>query len=429
MIKLMEKPNESLIRFITDGGTGGLQYDGDDFFLRGEKISSSKELNKFGENWYLEGGVQVKEVVEIEDEEEDEDEDEVSIEKASVVRFGGDLFPFKSFLWFVMNGHWHDEFINVDGKEGSQYYFDLLPANYEIDKCDYSLVELENLFEFDEESGDLFWFSQKSKSSLWNMTFPYESAIKNIRGERLVEIFGKFYSYYEVIAILGVELSGDGDKYTSGFVSARTTEEKFGREKIDSCFYCGDNTMSLIERYEVNSCQECNKSLGDRSFSSVEEEALFLGGHYAEKYRKALRTGEFGEEELGGFGRNMHSMIPSNLNLKDYVLARISHCHEVAGSIFNVSSLNSLSSNTLEAKRSAYQILEDFLHSELTIKTFAVKVAEEFDEDVKNVEAVLKEKLHYDAAIQLKYDYGYPLDSSINQIRVALQSSSSQSDS
>jgi len=425
MIKLMEKPNESLVRLITDGVTPNFQYDGEDFFLNGEKISSSKELNRFGENWYLEGGVQVKEVIEIEDEEENEDE--TSIEKASVVRFSGDLFPFKSFLWFVMNGHWHDEFINVDGKEGSQYYFDLLPAHYEIEKCDYSLVELENLFEFDEQSGDLFWFSQSSKSSLWNMTFPYESAIKIIKGERLVEIFGKFYSYYEVISIMGVELSSDGDKYTSGFVSARTTEEKFGREKIDSCFYCGDNTMSLIERYEVNSCKECNKSLGDRSFSSVEEEALFLGGHYAEKYRKALRTGEFGEEELGGFGRNMHSMISSNLNLKDYVLARISHCHEVAGSIFNASSLNSLSSSTLEAKRSAYQILEDFLYSDLTIKKFAAKVAEEFDEDIANVEAVLKEKLHYDAAIQLKYDYGYPLDSTVQQIRTALKSSKDDS--
>ena len=90
MIKLMEKPNDSLVRLITDGVTPNIQYDGEDFFLNGEKISSSKELNKFGENWYLEGGVQVKEVVEIEGEEEDEGEDEASIEKASVVRFAGD---------------------------------------------------------------------------------------------------------------------------------------------------------------------------------------------------------------------------------------------------------------------------------------------------------------------------------------------------
>ena len=417
MIKLMEKPSDSLVRLITDGVTPNIQYDGEDFFLNGEKISSSKELNKFGENWYLEGGVQVKEVVEIEGEEEDEAEDEASIEKASVVRFGGDLFPFKSFLWFVMNGRWHDEFINVDGKEGSNYYFDLLPANYEIEKCDYSLVELENLFEFDRESGDLFWFSQSDKSPLWNMTFPYESAIKISRGERLVEIFGRFYSYHEVLSIMGVELHRDNDRHTSDFVSARTTEEKFGRERVDSCFYCGDNTMALIDRYGVNSCHECNKALGDKLFSSVEDEALFLGGFYAEKYRKALRTGDFGEDELGGFGRDLNSMVRSNMNLKEYVLARIGRCHEIGGSLFNSISPSSLSVVSIESKRSAYQILEEFLHSELTPKKYALLVAEKYAESVSLVEDLLKEKLHYDVAVQLKYDYGYPLELSLIRLK------------
>jgi len=44
VIMLMEKPNESLVRFITDGRVGGLQYDGEDFYLNGEKFLVIKKF-------------------------------------------------------------------------------------------------------------------------------------------------------------------------------------------------------------------------------------------------------------------------------------------------------------------------------------------------------------------------------------------------
>jgi len=210
---------------------------------------------------------------------------------------------------------------------------------------------------------------------------------------------------------------------------------KVGRELIEKCFYCGDTTQQITRdhvipvsskkggRYystkdTVPCCKECNSTLGNKPFYTVESRALYLAERFAQKYKKALNTAKWDDEDIEELGKNLKSFVRSNEFLREFIALRISHCHEVAGSLYDPGEVSHLSGITTECKKSAYKILEEFLRHEGSITSFAEKIAERIDEDIKLVKALVKETVHYDVAVQLKYDYGYPLDASMQQLRM-----------
>jgi hypothetical protein len=365
------------------------------------------------------------------------------------VGLGDDRYQFESVVWWLANGKWKNDFKYLDDNPANSSYENIVPQDYQVEEAEFRKDELQKYFDTEDHPRELCWNRQGNRNKFWNSFFPTRSANRKVEGEQLVEIFGKFYKAQDIYNILDlttephspdlldardfVELPVDNSD-----LGALIDGEKVGREKVVSCFYCGDNTQQITRdhvipisiaavsrsynsRDTIPCCTNCNSILSDHYLLTVEDRAAYLANRLGEKYAKVLRSHDFTERELNDFGYTLKSNLVSNQNMKSYLVSRILHCHKIAGALYKPEEVSHLRGLTTQAKRSAYGILEEFLDFEGSQKSFVEKKSEEFDEDIQIIRQLIDEKIHIDVGLQLKFDRHFPLDVSLKRIKKLLR--------
>lgn len=207
------------------------------------------------------------------------------------------------------------------------------------------------------------------------------------------------------------------------------------RKRIDRCFYCGDDSLELHrdhvkpvsyqsparyydERDTVPCCSECNVLLGDYPAFTLEERAETLVDKLSTKYRKVLKT-NWTRSELDGsdIHGNLRSKIASNINVKEWVEGRLEKLAKVSISMYDKREVSHLRGLTTRSKVVVYHMLVDFLRGEGTIKDYVSYWAEYLEVPQKDVEKVINEKSHFDVAVTIKIDRGWPLDLTLRELR------------
>ena len=380
-----------------------------------------------------------------------------------------------SFVYYFFYGVWVGNLMYVDGNSKNIDICNLVPKEYLIQECSWSKEKLNKHLEYSDEDGFLYWYHRADKSDSWNSQFPFRTAMRSIGGQVIVDLDGQYFSaksvnwifhrgkidsqieyidgdeknikatnliaassgtkasYEEDKEVIKEELIANKEVY-SGFVS--NDDKKYGRESIISCFYCGDNTQITRDhvipisvssnkrtynyRDTVPCCLECNLLLGAKSIFTVEDRAAYLADKLARRYKKVLNAGEFTIEDMLEFGVNLRSMVSANLNLKEYVVQRIIHCHKIARSQYLPEEVSHLRGLTSKAKQSAYLILAEFMEYKGAIKDFLLLASEKYILEEKDIRALLNESIHYDVSTQLKFDMQIPLDAPIIKLRKIL---------
>lgn len=206
----------------------------------------------------------------------------------------------------------------------------------------------------------------------------------------------------------------------------------------NSCFYCGDDSQTLQrdhvipssfaetscsydQRKTVSCCRECNITLSNRPYHTLEERSAFLLERYQSKYRKALKVPHRTEDELKEYGPRMRSTIKSSLIQKEWVTARLQHLSRSAVGYFS-SDVSHLKGNVTLDKSVAYRLILDFLRHEGAVTSFVAEAAAKTGKDKKYINAIFSEREHIDVSLGLKLDRNYPLEISLNKLRQSLNS-------
>lgn len=388
-----------------------------------------------------------------------------------VVKYKNIFFRFDSFLWYFLYGSYVNDFIYLDGDISNITVKNLLPKPFKCASLKFSKSQMEEMFEYNPDDGCLYWFHINSKNHLWNDLLPFEVANRIYDGNNYVDINGDIYLAYDVVnKLCEFNLPNqfqplDGDKKNlkasnligeagddivlqkaSDFVSKYSSSynddhlvvnEPVGRNREICCFYCGDNTSmtrdhvipvsyssvsrSYNKRDTVPCCLECNVLLGNRWLLTVEDRAAYLADRLARRHKGELSLATFTTIELSEFGPRLQSMLMANINNKAFIMHRIDHCHNVAGSLYEEGEVNHLRGITTDSKRSAYVIVDDFLsHLAENPKHFCDRKSKEVGTDADTIKSIINESLHPDVAIQYKFDHKYPLDISLKKIRSLL---------
>ena len=389
-----------------------------------------------------------------------------------VVRYKNLYFRLDSFLWYFLYGSYVNNFIYLDGNISNITFKNLLPRPFKCASLKFSKSQMEEMFEYNPDDGCLYWFHINNKNHLWNDLLPFEVANRIYDGNNYVDINGDIYLAYDVVnKLCEFNLPNqfqplDGDKKNlkasnligeagddivlqeaSDFVSKYSSSynddhlvvnEPVGRNREICCFYCGDNTSmtrdhvipvsyssvsrSYNKRDTVPCCLECNVLLGNRWLLTVEDRASYLADRLARRHKGELSLATFTTTELSGFGPRLQSMLMANINNKAFIMHRIDHCHNVAGSLYEEGEVNHLRGITTDSKRSAYVIVNDFLsHLAENQKQFCDRKSKEVGTDADTIKSIINESLHPDVAIQYKFDHKYPLDISLKKIRSLLK--------
>ena len=106
-----------------------------------------------------------------------------------------------------------------------------------------------------------------------------------------------------------------------------------GLSYFGPCFYCGvpSNTPDHVwprsqgGRKTVPCCKECNVLLSAKTFSTIEDRVGYLKCRLATRYRKALATPDWTDEELGELGYNLRRKLRGRLILRGYIRERLAH--------------------------------------------------------------------------------------------------------
>lgn len=83
------------------------------------------------------------------------------------------------------------------------------------------------------------------------------------------------------------------------------------------------SSLTRIRYFTVHACRECNSTLGDRVFPTLEERRAFVKAHIRRKYRGELKMPNWTDEELADVGPIAQIDIRAALQRRDWVRDRL----------------------------------------------------------------------------------------------------------
>ena len=337
-------------------------------------------------------------------------------------------------VYFAITGKWFDEVERIDPDRGLSYDNLIHPDFCLESSSSLPVAELDNYFGFDPEASEIFWRYSKNHSGLRNSVMEGQSIVIRYAGYRLVNWCGKIFMYESIAApyLSGYEGADSlGEVPSVDEIESINASDSYGRNAKICCFYCGDHTSitrdhvipvssnsgprTYNSKDTVPCCTECNSLLGARFITTVEERACYLAERIASRYRSCLASADFSETEILQFGPRLKSTVLANIHQKKFTAQRISHCHEVAGSLYDPEKVSHLRGVTTYAKKLALNIITEYVYGDESADVFAQKWAAKLDVSKSEVSKILNEKLHVDVAIQFKFDQGLNLAASIHQ--------------
>jgi hypothetical protein len=204
-----------------------------------------------------------------------------------------------------------------------------------------------------------------------------------------------------------------------------------------ACLYCADDTQKLVVHDmrvvprshasdtfllddEANCCLECDKIIENFDGVKIEDRAAYIAEVIAERFKNILTTGQFSSEEMLEMDVRLRTYIESNVHEKKHILGRLTRCHLLSGFSADAQLSTSLDGSQAVNKRAAYLIVSMFLGYKGNEVEFIDSVSQKTGDPIHLIKQLLGEKIHIDVVLQLKYDLGLPLGSSLRKLRKAL---------
>lgn len=359
------------------------------------------------------------------------------------VTIKGQEYSLETIFYYAVTGVLCHEFEYLDGNPANKCFDNILPKDFVVETLsDDDVYLIRKYLEYDPEEECLLWVNRMYSNSLVGDILLFSSPKMTFGSYELVNLFGKIVPHRSVYRIVMSELGAEvieSSDYVEPVYEVSPEGSPFGREKVISCFYCGDNTAitrdhvipvsmnsetrSYNEKDVVPCCRECNSLLGNKVLLTVEDRAMYLAERLTKRYASTLRAFGYGKDEINTFGPTLKSMISANVNMKSYIVSRIDHCHKIAGSLYSEESVSHLQGLSTRSKRAAYSVIDAFIFSTKSpeeVRHFADMHAREHGLEASDIKQILNENLHPDVAIQFKFDHGYKLDVSIRQIKAVM---------
>ena len=347
----------------------------------------------------------------------------------------------KEIFYFLITDEWHKNIEVLDESRGL-VYGNLVHSDFFL--CNIDRLSLKDFNDYlilgkDENDNTPTWKYSPKSNGLKNSILEGNLINFDYFDTKLVNWFGNIFLYSSFLRKVneyhGLSPVTQNLDLNYSYDPVTEDEKSYGRNKLITCFYCGDDTSitrdhvvpvssnsssrSYNSKDTVKCCRECNLLLSNKFINTVEERAFYLSEAIANRYKKCINSADFTESEINDLGPRLSSLVTSNMVQKKYIAARISHAHKIAGGLYNPEEVSHLRGTTTYAKKIAYSIIYDFVFdNKISMDEYAEKTSLKRSIPKKEILKVLREKIHIDVSIQFKYDHRLNLSARSEERRV-----------